>query len=256
MMSAVLNIAAYKFVELDQLEQRRLDVFEQAASVQLKGTVLLSHEGINIFLAGTQPQISGFLAWLQQDPAFKVLDVKYSESTDLPFKRLKVKIKPEIIRMDHPTIRPIDGRAAAVDAKTAARWITNGHDDAGQTVVLLDTRNDFEVQAGTFKNAINWHLNKFTEFPKAVKTHQADLEGKTVISFCTGGIRCEKAAIYMTSLGLKDVYQLDGGILKYFEETGGIGYEGNCFVFDERETLDPDLKPNPLAQLPDSHPGL
>ena len=113
--------------------------------------------------------------------------------------------------------------------------------------MLLDTRNDFEVQAGTFKNAINWHLTKFTEFPEAVKTHQAELEGKTVISFCTGGIRCEKAAIYMAELGLKDVYQLDGGILKYFEETGGIGYEGNCFVFDERETLDPDLKPNPLS---------
>ena len=246
-MSAVLNIAAYKFVELDQLEQRRLAVFEQASAFELKGTVLLSHEGINIFLAGIQPHITGFLAWLQQDLAFTELEVKYSESNGLPFKRLKVKIKAEIIRMDQPTIRPLKGRAPAVDAQTAARWITNGHDDAGQRVVLLDTRNDFEVQAGTFKNAINWHLTKFTEFPEAVKTHQAELEGKTVISFCTGGIRCEKAAIYMAELGLKAVYQLDGGILKYFEETGGIGYEGNCFVFDERETLDPDLKPNPLS---------
>ena len=246
-MPEVLNIAAYKFVELDQLDQRRVELFDQATQLELKGTVLLSPEGINLFLAGSKAQITAFLAWLQQEPAFAALEVKYSESTELPFKRLKVKINSEIIRMDHPTIRPIEGRAPAVDAQTAARWIGQGCDDAGQPVVLLDTRNDFEVQAGTFKNAINWHLTKFTEFPAAVKAHQTELEGKTVISFCTGGIRCEKAAIYMTELGLKDVFQLDGGILKYFEETGGIGYEGNCFVFDERETLDSGLNPQPIA---------
>jgi len=246
-MSTILNIAVYKFVELGELEQRRSEVFDQAERCNLKGTVLLTPEGINMFLAGTQVQISDFLRWLQQDPAFEALEVKYSESVGVPFKRLKVKIKQEIIRMNHPTIRPINGRAPAVDAHTAARWIQNGHDDAGKPVVLLDTRNDFEVQAGTFKDAINWHLSKFTEFPDAVQTHKQELEGKTVISFCTGGIRCEKAAIYMADSGIEDVYQLDGGILKYFELTGGIGYEGNCFVFDERETLNPALKPQSLT---------
>jgi UPF0176 protein len=242
-MNAVLNIAAYKFVELTELEQRRADVLTRAQLHELKGTVLLTPEGINLFLAGSKMQIEGFLMWLRHDPVFTELEVKYSESKGVPFKRLKVKIKQEIIRMNHPTIRPIEGRAAGVDAYTAARWIQAGHDDSGRPLVLLDTRNDFEVQAGSFKGSINWRLKKFTEFPQAVLAHQADFADKTVISFCTGGIRCEKAAIYMKEVGISNVYQLDGGILKYFELTGGVGYEGNCFVFDERETLDPTLKP-------------
>jgi len=159
-----------------------------------------------------------------------------------------VKIKREIIRMNHPTICPEAGRAPAVDAQTAVRWMTAGCDDEGRPVVFLDTRNDFEVEAGTFEGAINWHLSKFTEFPQAVLDHKDELAGKTIISFCTGGIRCEKAAIYMREVGIENVYQLDGGILKYFEQTGGIGYLGNCFVFDERRTLDPTLKPQPLAE--------
>jgi UPF0176 protein len=164
----------------------------------------------------------------------------------VPFKKLLIKIKKEIIRMNHPTIRPQAGRAPAVDAQTAARWIAEGKDDVGRPVVLLDTRNDFEVQAGTFKGAINWGLSKFTECPQAVLDHKDELAGKTVISFCTGGIRCEKAAIFMGDVGVENVYQLDGGILKYFEETGGVGYEGNCFVFDERRSVDATLSPQPV----------
>lgn len=245
-MTPIINIAAYKFVALDNLEDRRLAVISQAQSDELKGTVLLTPEGINLFLAGTQTHIDQFLDWLRKDPAFHDLEVKFSVSGDVPFKRLLVKIKREIIRMNHPTIRPEAGRAPAVDAQTAARWITQGQDDDGRPVVLLDTRNDFEVEAGTFEGAINWHITKFTEFPQAVLDHKDELAGKTVISFCTGGIRCEKAAIFMGEAGIEHVYQLDGGILKYFEETGGIGYRGNCFVFDERRTLDPTLKPQPL----------
>jgi UPF0176 protein len=158
-----------------------------------------------------------------------------------------VKIKREIIRMNHPTIRPEAGRAPAVDAQTAARWIADGHDDVGRPVVLLDTRNDFEVEAGTFVGAIHWNLTKFTEFPQALLDHKDELAGKTIISFCTGGIRCEKAALFMGEVGVENVYQLDGGILKYFEETGGIGYQGNCFVFDERRTVDAALAPQPLV---------
>ena len=245
-MTPIINIAAYKFVALDQLDERRLAVIAQAQADELKGTILLTPEGINVFLAGTQPCIDHFLDWLRQDPAFQDLQAKVSVSQEAPFKRLLVKIKREIIRMNHPTIRPQAGRAPAVDAKTAARWITQGQDDAGRPVVLLDTRNDFEVQAGTFEGAINWNISKFTEFPQAVLDHKDELAGKTVISFCTGGIRCEKAAIFMGEAGVEHVYQLDGGILKYFEETGGVGYQGNCFVFDERRTVDSMLKPQPL----------
>lgn len=246
-MIQITNIAAYKFVSLDNLEERRLALLAQAQVNALKGTVLLTPEGINLFLAGTKEDIDLFLDWLRADPAFVDLEAKFSLSQDVPFKKMLVKIKREIIRMNHPTIRPEAGRAPAVDAQTAARWITEGHDDAGRPVVLLDTRNDFEVDAGTFVGAMHWNLTKFTEFPQAVLDHKDELAGKTIISFCTGGIRCEKAAIFMGEVGVENVYQLDGGILKYFEETGGVGYQGNCFVFDERRTLDPALQPQPLA---------
>ena len=246
-MTQIFNIAAYKFVSLENLEQRRLVLLEQTQAQSLKGTILLTPEGINLFLAGIQENIEQFLVWLRQDPAFADLEVKYSVSPDLPFKKMLIKIKREIIRMNHPTIRPEAGRAPAVDAQTAARWITQGRDDTGRPVVLLDTRNDFEVDAGTFVGAINWHLTKFTEFPQAVLDHKDELAGKTVISFCTGGIRCEKAAIFMGEVGIENVYQLDGGILKYFEQTGGVGYQGNCFVFDERRTVDSTLQPQPLT---------
>lgn len=246
-MTQITNIAAYKFVPLDNLEERRLALLAQTQTHALKGTVLLTPEGINLFLAGTQENIQYFLDWLRKDPAFFNLEAKVSLSPGVPFKKMLVKIKREIIRMNHPTIRPEAGRAPAVDAQTAARWITDGHDDAGRPVVLLDTRNDFEVDAGTFVGAINWNLTKFTEFPQALLDHKDELVGKTVISFCTGGIRCEKAALFMGEVGVENVYQLDGGILKYFEETGGTGYQGNCFVFDERRTVDPALQPQPLV---------
>ena len=246
-MTQIINIAAYKFVALDQLIERRLAMLERAQAEALKGTILLTPEGINLFLAGTAAHIDLFMAWLRQDAAFCDIEVKVSVSHAVPFQRLLIKIKREIIRMDHPTIRPQAGRAPAVDAHTAARWITQGQDDSGRPVVLLDTRNAFEVEAGTFEGAIHWNLSKFTEFPQAVLEHKEALAGKTVISFCTGGIRCEKAAIFMGEAGVENVYQLDGGILKYFEETGGVGYQGNCFVFDERRSVDPQLNPAPLA---------
>jgi UPF0176 protein len=153
-----------------------------------------------------------------------------------------VKVKREIIRMNHPAIQPAAGRAPAVPAATVKRWLDQGHDDDGRPVVTLDTRNDFEVDAGSFEGAIDWRISKFTEFPQALREHIADLQGKTVVSFCTGGIRCEKAAILMRENGVESVYQLDGGILKYFEEVGGAHYRGGCFVFDERRALGADLQ--------------
>jgi UPF0176 protein len=152
-----------------------------------------------------------------------------------------VKLKREIIRMDHPAIQPAAGRAPGVDAPTLKRWLDQGHDDEGREIALLDTRNAFEVDEGSFDGAIDWRIAKFTEFPPALKAHRADLAGKTVVSFCTGGIRCEKAAILMREEGIEHVLQLEGGILKYFEEVGGAHYHGDCFVFDGRRALAPDL---------------
>lgn len=242
-MSSVVNIAAYKFVPLEDLTTLRADVLAQAQAARLKGTVLLAEEGINLFLAGAADSIQAWLQWLQSDSRFAELEVKFSYSETVPFRKMLVKIKREIIRMNHPAIRPEAGRAPAVDPATLSRWLDQGVDDEGRPVVMLDTRNAFEVDEGSFEGAIDWRIDRFTQFPEAVQAHRDSLQGKTVVSFCTGGIRCEKAAIYMAEAGIDHVYQLDGGILKYFEETDGKAFKGNCFVFDERISLDPALAP-------------
>jgi len=249
-MPSVLNTSAYKFVPLPDADALRPVLLERALALQLKGTVLLAEEGINFFLAGEAPSVYAFFDALRQDSRFADIQPKESWSDHNPFKKMLVKVKGEIIRMNCPTIQPdfskADGRAPSVKPATVKRWLDAGHDDEGRPVVTLDTRNAFEVDCGTFTGAVDWRINKFTEFPEALSTHQAELAGKTVVSFCTGGIRCEKAAILMREVGVERVYQLEGGILKYFEETDGSHYEGGCFVFDERRTVEADLSPTHL----------
>jgi UPF0176 protein len=240
--NTVLNISTYKFVPLPDAAALREVLLVRAQALQLKGTILLAEEGINMFLAGPADDVRSFVTQLQQDPRFADIAPKESWSDTQPFKKMLVKVKGEIIRMNHPTIKPADGRAPAVAPATVKRWLDQGHDDNGRPVVTLDTRNDFEVDEGTFEGAIDWRITKFTEFPDAFRAHLDELKDKTVVSFCTGGIRCEKAAILMREEGLEHVYQLEGGILKYFEETDGSHYQGGCFVFDERRALSADLQ--------------
>jgi len=249
MTAPVLNVAAYRFVTLTDLPALQARLREAAASCGLKGTVLLAEEGINLFLAGEAAAVREWLAWLEADPRFAGIEVKESLSDAPPFQRLKVKIKREIIRMDHPTIRPEGASAPRVDAVTLARWLDAGHDDDGRPVRLLDTRNAFEVDHGAFEGAIDWRLNKFTEFSQQLAEHREALREATVVSYCTGGIRCEKAALLMVEQGLEHVYQLDGGILKYFRTVGQAHYQGGCFVFDERVALDAELKPTAAGHL-------
>jgi UPF0176 protein len=241
--NTVLNISAYKFVPLPDAAALRESLHARATALALKGTILLAEEGINLFLAGEAGAVRGFVGQLHTDPRFADIAPKESWSASQPFKKMLVKVKGEIIRMNHPAIQPALGRAPAVAPATVKRWLDQGFDDNGRPVVTLDTRNDFEVDAGTFDGAIDWRITKFTEFPDALSSHLDDLKDKTVVSFCTGGIRCEKAAILMREQGLEHVYQLEGGILKYFEETDGSHYRGDCFVFDERRGVDPQLKP-------------
>ena len=242
-MNKVLNVSAYQFVPLPDAAALREPLLERCRALDLKGTILLAEEGINLFLAGPEPGVRALLAHLRADPRLADLQAKESWSDAVPFDRMLVKHKREIIRMNHPAIQPAAGRAPALDAHTLQRWLDQGHDDAGRPVVLLDTRNAFEVDYGTFEGAVDWRLAKFSEFPQALAEHGAQLQGKTVVSFCTGGIRCEKAALVMREAGLDQVWQLEGGILKYFEETGGKHFRGTCFVFDGREALDRALSP-------------
>ena len=247
-MKSILNIAAYLFVSLDGLPELRAKMLDECNARELKGTILLTGEGINLFLAGQTDALRGFLDWLRADPRFAPLQAKESWSDEQPFKKMLIKLKNEIIRMNHPTIRPEEGRANFISPKKLQEWLDRGTDDQGRTVVMVDTRNAFEVEYGTFENALHFNIGKFTEFPAAISAHKEALMDKTLVSFCTGGIRCEKSGLYMREIGMQYSYQLEGGILKYFEEVGQAHYQGSCFVFDEREALEPDLSMIPLEK--------
>jgi len=245
---SIVNIAAYQFVSLDDLDALRQRLRERCESAGLKGTILLAPEGINLFLAGAAQAIDDFVDWLRADARFADMVPKRSLSAQLPFGRLRVRLKREIISMRQHAIRPQNGRAPAVDAPTLQRWLADGHDDAGRELVMLDTRNTYETAHGRFAGAIDYALANFTAFPAAIAADRARYAGKTVVSYCTGGIRCEKAALYMQALGMDHVYQLDGGILGYLEHTDGAHWQGDCFVFDGRVALDKRLQPAaPLA---------
>ena len=239
----ILNTAAYQFVSILDPDVLAAQLRGWAEAGALRGTALVAPEGINLFLAGAEEPVNAFFAELRNDPRFAGLRVKYSDSARQPFARLKVKVKPEIISFRRDNASPLAGRAPYVDPAMLAQWLRQGHDDAGRRVLLLDTRNRQEVEYGTFSGALSLPIDRFTDLPAAVEAHREQLADATVVSFCTGGIRCEKAALWMQDAGMDNVLQLQGGILGYFEEVGGQGYDGHCFVFDERVAVDAQLKP-------------
>lgn len=239
----IVNIAAYHFTPVEDPAALAARLRGLAEAGCLRGTVLVAGEGVNLFLAGTGAAIDGFLDGLRADARFAGILVKYSHSRMQPFARLKVKLKREIIAFRRDDASPLAGRAPAVAPVELARWLERGHDDSGRPVVLLDTRNREEVAHGSFADALTLPIDNFTDLPQALAPHRAALADATVVSFCTGGIRCEKAALWMRATGMDNVLQLDGGILGYFEQVGGTHYDGRCFVFDERVALDPALRP-------------
>ncbi|MEP3478833.1 MAG: sulfurtransferase [Fuerstiella sp.] len=238
-----VNISSYRFVELDRLEERRNHFREATESCNLKGTILLSPEGINMFLAGLRDDMDRFLITLRTDPLFSDLEVKESLSDYQPFNRTLIKIKNEIIAFGLEDVNPIHRTSPKLSAKELKQWL-----DEGRPVHLLDTRNDYEVEIGTFKNAIPAGVDNFREFPDAVRKLPESMKDEPIVMFCTGGIRCEKAGPFMEQEGYKNVFQLDGGILKYFEECGGDHYDGDCFVFDQRVAVDPALQETEYTQ--------
>lgn len=236
-MARIANIAAYRFVPLDDRTLLRSRLREAAVARNLLGTILLAPEGINLFLAGYEADASAFLGDLRADARFAGIEAKWSWSDTVPFKRLRVRLKNEIVTLRAPGFDPAASPAPYLPAAQLERWY-----DEGREFVMLDTRNAWEVAEGTFDNAIDPQLASFGEFPRLLQRLEA-LKGQTIVTFCTGGIRCEKAAPLMKRAGFARVYQLEGGILKYFEVVGGAHWRGNCAVFDERGALRPDLSP-------------
>jgi UPF0176 protein len=233
---SVINFSAYRFAALDNLKELREELTNSCRDWQLKGTILLSTEGINLFVAGAAPEMQKLLAYLHTVPGLAGLQPKVSESREQPFTRMLVKIKKEIIAFGVPEIDPIHNPAPSITAVELKQWL-----DEGRPVTLLDTRNDFEVSLGTFDNAQAIGITQFRDFPAAVQKLSPTEAKQPIVTFCTGGIRCEKAAPYMIAQGFENVFQLEGGILKYFELVGHAHYHGECFVFDKRVGLAADL---------------
>jgi len=242
-MKKIINIAGYKFVVLPEPRGLRARLLALCKSWELQGTILLSVEGINLFVAGAAEKIDLLLAELRSLPGLQDFAVKVSETEHQPFRRMLVRIKKEIIAFGVEGINPAVKTSPKLAACELKQWL-----DEGRPVTLLDTRNDYEVKLGTFKNARAIGIDHFRDFPAAVRQLPPALKEQPIVMFCTGGIRCEKAGPFMEREGFKNIFQLDGGILKYFEDCGGAHYAGECFVFDQRVGLDPSLQETDSAQ--------
>ena len=236
------NISGYLFADLTELKHWRAHLLDRCKVHQLKGTILLSTEGINLFLAGFRDDIDFLISEVQKIPGLEKFRAKFSESDHQPFNRMLVRIKKEIISFGVDAVKPAHYTSRHLPAATLKQWL-----DEGRPITLLDTRNDYEVKLGTFRNALPIKIDHFRQFPDAVRQLPEEMKKQPIVTFCTGGIRCEKAAPFMEMEGFENIYQLDGGILKYFEEVGGDHYDGECFVFDQRVGVDPSLRETPSA---------
>lgn len=233
----ILNIAFYRFQEVSEPLEASSFFRVQCPLLGLKGTVLLSPEGINASLAGPQEQVREFQALLEGMPAWAGLAYKESYSETIPFSLMQIKVKKEIIPAADPEVVPHERTAPRLSASELKQWL-----DEKRPFQLLDTRNEYEIEYGTFKNATRLGMRHFRNFSDKLRKSAALNPEEPLVMFCTGGIRCEKASVLAQKAGFQEVYQLDGGILKYFEECGDAHYEGKCFVFDERIALDSNLK--------------
>jgi predicted sulfurtransferase len=234
--NSVVNIAGYKFeplenpIDLVRMYQQKCD------ELKLKGTMLISKNGINFSLAGTQQATDTIIAFLEEDNRFLNIPLKVTYSETQPFRRMKVRLKKEIISLGRKDINPRELTGERISPQDLKNLLDNKED-----VLVLDTRNEYETRVGKFENAIDLNLDTFRDFPKAIESLPEEYKDKQIVMYCTGGIRCEKASAVMMKAGFADVKQLEGGVLDYFKETGGAYWEGDCFVFDERVALDTEL---------------
>ena len=242
---AILNLSCYQFTPLSELPEWRERLRHACATQGLRGTILLASEGINFFLSGTREQLGPVLDLIRSMPGCENVQPKESPGSHQPFNRMLVKIKREIISFGLPGIDPASRPSRKISPAQLRKWL-----DEGRDFTLLDTRNRYETKMGSFEQALDPGIDSFREFPAALKRLPEDALRKPLVVFCTGGIRCEKAALLMQQAlpPGTPVYQLEGGILKYFEEVGGAHYHGDCFVFDHRTALNPLLEETETRQ--------
>ena len=236
--SQIVVCALYHFVRLDDYQSLQQPLLDVMLENRVKGTLLLANEGINGTIAGERAGIDAVLKWLKSDPRLKDLDHKESYDDTYPFYRSKVKLKKEIVTMG---VEGIDPNRKVGTHVPASEWNAL---IADPEVLLIDTRNDYEVEIGSFQNAVNPNTNSFREFPEYVEKHLDPEKHKKIAMYCTGGIRCEKSTAYLKEKGFDEVYHLQGGILKYLEEVPQEEslWQGECFVFDNRVAVNHALE--------------
>ena len=236
-MSQVVVSALYHFVTLENYQALRQPLYDFMIAHEIRGTLLLAHEGINGTVAGSRQSIDSLHAWLRSDERLKELRTKESFDESMPFYRTRVKLKKEIVTMGVEGIDPKQVVGTYVKPEDWNDLISDPE------VTLIDTRNDYEVAIGTFKNAVDPETDTFRQFPDYVKTNMDAKKQKKVAMFCTGGIRCEKSTAYLKEQGFEEVYHLQGGILKYLETVPVEEslWQGECFVFDNRVSVDHQL---------------
>lgn len=232
-----LNVAGYKFEPLENLDSLIPEFQNKCDQLGLKGSVYLSPNGINFSIAGTEENIDTYIEFMEEDSRFRDIPLKKTFSETQPFRRMKVRLKKEIISLGRDDINPRELTGDYISPRELFEMYETKED-----VIVLDTRNEYETRVGLFENAVDLQLDTFRDFPSAIETLPEEYKDKQIVMYCTGGIRCEKASAVMMKAGFSDVKQLEGGVLDYFKETGGAYWNGDCFVFDERVALDKELK--------------
>ena len=232
----IANITGYKFTPIDDELLLRETILKYSTDLNLKGTVLISSKGLNFSVSGTKKNIDNFIVFIHSDKRFSDVDIKITYNKYQPFRKMLVRIKKEIISMGVEEINPFQFTGQKISPKEL-----NNKLDNNEEIVLLDTRNEYEVRLGTFKNALDLDLDSFRDFPEEIEKLREELNGKEVVMFCTGGIRCEKASALMLENGFENIKQIEGGVINYFKETDGKYWNGDCFVFDDRVALNKNL---------------
>lgn len=239
-----IHITAYKFVVLTQLEHLRNSLMSECQRLHLLGTILLSQEGINVNLAGKRDAVECLKSFFSQYQLLREIQFKETYCDSQPYDRLLVKIKPEIITFQQPEIEPALQTAKHLSPDLFKQWL-----DEHEDIVVIDARNDYEVEHGTFAGAIDLKIQQFIDFPQAISQLGEQYKNKRVVIFCTGGVRCEKAGLLMDNLGYQELYQLEGGIINYFAHCGTAHYNGECFVFDSRVSINADACCHPTDTI-------